>query len=356
MSGSTSDIFNNPTHTFIIAEAGSNWKVGTIEDDLSMASKLIELASKSGADAVKFQTYRSETVYVSNAGKFGDSSKLKNKDISEVFKDLSMPYEMIAELANHCKKHNIMFMSTPFSVKDAKEVDPYVEIHKIASYEINHIRLLEYVAKTEKPVLISTGASNYKEIDFAINLMKQNNSGAIALLQCTSKYPAPLDALNIAVIPKLKEKYHVPVGFSDHSMDPLVGPLLAIGVGATILEKHFTLDRNLEGPDHPFALIPEELEKMIHAIREADKAKGTGEKIVLKEEEELRQFATRSIQAIKNISKGEILKEGINIDILRPGNQKRGAEPRFLLEIIGKKATRDICLGEGILQADCSEE
>jgi len=356
MSGSTSDIFNNPTHTFIIAEAGSNWKVGSSEEDLRMACKLIEFASKSGADAVKFQTYRSETVYVSNAGKFGDSSESKNKDISELFKDLSMPYEMIAELAKHCKKHDIMFMSTPFSVQDAKEVDPYVEIHKIASYEINHIRLLEYVANTKKPVLISTGASNYEEIDFAINLMKQNNSGTIGLLQCTSKYPAPIEALNISAIPKLKEKYHVPVGFSDHSMDPLVGPLLAIGVGATILEKHFTLDRNLEGPDHPFALIPDELEKMIHAIREADKAKGIGEKIVLKEEEELRQFATRSIQAIKNISKGEILKEGINIDILRPGNQKRGAEPRFLLEIVGKKAARDVGLGEGILQEDCSEE
>jgi len=120
--------------------------------------------------------------------------------------------------------------------------------------------------------------------------------------------------------------------------------------------KIYSKEINLEGPDHPFALIPEELEKMIHAIREADKAKGTGEKIVLKEEEELRQFATRSIQAIKNISKGEILKEGINIDILRPGNQKRGAEPRFLLEIVGKKAARDVGLGEGILQEDCSEE
>jgi len=356
MTESASDIFNNLTHTFIIAEAGSNWKVGSYEDDLKMATKLIEIASESGADAVKFQTYRPETVYVSNAGQVGYLAESKSKDINELFRDLSMPYEMLTELAKHCKKHNIMFMSTPFSVQDAKEVDPYVKIHKIASYEINHIRLLEYVANTKKPVLISTGASTYEEIDFAINLMEQNNSGPVGLLQCTSKYPAPVESLNIHAIPKLKERYHVPVGFSDHSMDPLVGPLLAIGTGATIIEKHFTLDRNLVGPDHPFALIPEELSRMIHAIREGDKAKGLGEKIILKEEEELRIFATRSIQAIKNISKGEVMKERVNFDILRPGNQKRGAEPRFLAQIEGKKSARDIALGEGILQKDCIDE
>jgi N-acetylneuraminate synthase len=345
--------FDDPTHTFVIAEAGSNWKVGSYEEDLQQAKKLIEIASRAGADAVKFQTYRPETVYVPNAGQINYLSKSHaSNSINEMFERLSMPYEMLRQLAKYCENNGIIFMSTPFSVQDAKEIDPYVMIHKIASYEINHIRLLEFLAHTKKPILISTGASTFDEIDFAVDVMKKNNSGKIGLMQNTSKYPAPINALNISVIPKLKERYNVAVGLSDHSMDPLIGPLLAIGMGATIIEKHFTLDRNLEGPDHSFALIPEELKKMIVAIRDADKAKGSGDKEILIEEKELQRFATRSIQAIKNISKGDILAEGINIDLLRPGNQKRGADARFLFQAIGKKAMRDISIGEGVLLTD----
>lgn len=341
--------FDDSSHIFVIAEAGSNWKVGAHNDDLRMAQKLIETASKAGADAVKFQTYRTETVYVPNAGQvdYLKNSQV-NKGINELFKDLSMPYEMLEELSDYCKENKIMFMSTPFSVRDAKEVDPYVRIHKVASYEINHVRLLEFLAKTGKPILISTGASTYDEIDFAVNIMRKNNSGPIGLLQCTSKYPAPIESLNISVIPRIKERYDVPVGLSDHSTHPFVGPLLAIGMGATIIEKHFTLDRNLKGPDHAFALIPQELSDMVRAIRGAEKAKGTGIKTVLKEEKELWRFATRSIQAIKDIRKGDIIQEGFNVEILRPGNQKRGAEPRFLFQITGKKALRDIKIGEGV--------
>ena len=257
---------------------------------------------------------------------------------------------MIPELSDFCKKENIMFMSTPFSINDAKQVDPYVEIHKIASFEINHVRLLEFLAKIKKPILISTGASTYDEIDFAVNLIKQNGNNMIGLFQCTSKYPAPIEELNLNVIPKMKSRYNLPIGLSDHSMDPLIGPITAIGLGATFIEKHFTLDRNLPGPDHPFALVPSELELMIKSIRKADKAKGTGEKQILEIENELRNAGTRAIQAIKNIKKGEILQEGVNFEILRPGNRTRGLEPRFLNEMNGKKATKDISLGEGILE------
>lgn len=346
--------FDNRSHTFVIAEAGSNWKAGSYDEDLKRAKMLIEVASRSGADAVKFQTYRAETVYAPNAGQIEYLSKSTSNSINEIFKQLSMPYEMLSELMKFCKENKIMFMSTPFSVQDAEQVDQYVTIHKVASYEINHIKLLEFLAKTGKPILISTGASTFDEIDFAVNLLKKNDSGSIGLLQCTSKYPSPISALNISVIPKIKERYHVPVGLSDHSLDPFIAPLLAIGMGATIIEKHFTLDRNLPGPDHAFALIPDDLRSMIDAIRNADKAKGSGNKEILKEEEELQRFATRSIQAIKNISKGEILKDGINIDILRPGNQVRGAEARFLFHIVGKKAVRNINIGEGVSLSDCT--
>jgi N-acetylneuraminate synthase len=341
---------NNPAHIFVIAEAGSNWKCGAYEEDLKRAHQLIDVAVKAGADAVKFQTYKPETIYVPDAGTSQYLSEHGiNENINDIFRHLSMPYEMIPDLAKYCKQKNIMFMSTPFSVLDAKEVDPFVEIHKVASFEINHVRLLEFMSKTKKPILISTGASTMNEIDFAVKLVTDSGNSDIGLLQCTSKYPAPLEALNLNVIPILKQRYNVPVGLSDHSMDPIIGPLVAAGLGATIIEKHFTLDRNLPGPDHPFALIPSELELMIKMIREAQKAKGSGEKKILEEELELRRFATRSLQATKNIKKGETLKEGHNFDVLRPGNRIRGLDARFVLEVNGRKASRDYNIGDGII-------
>jgi len=341
----------NLNHIFIIAEAGSNWKCGSYEDDLNRAKQLIKTAAKAGADAVKFQVYRPDTIYVPEAGKSNYLSKHGiNENINDIFEHLSMPYEMIPELARYCKQENIMFMSTTFSIQDAKEVDPYVQIHKAASFEINHVRLLEFLAETKKPILISTGASTYDEIDFAVNLVKNKGNKQIGLMQCTSKYPCSIEALNLSVIPQMKSRYNFPVGLSDHSMEPIIAPILAVGLGATMIEKHFTLDRKLSGPDHPFALIPSELELMIKSIRNAELAKGTGKKEILKEELELRRFATRSIQAIKNISKGEVLQEGINFDVLRPGNRIRGMEARFLETVNGKKATKDIAIGDGITE------
>ena len=256
---------------------------------------------------------------------------------------------MIPELAEICKQENIIFMSTPFSIQDAKEVDPYVPIHKVSSFEINHIRLLEFLAKTGKPILISTGASTYAEIDFAVTLVKKYNS-KVGLMQCTSKYPSPLKALNLGVIPHMISRYNIPIGLSDHSIEPIIGPTVAVGIGATIIEKHFTLDRNLPGPDHPFALIPNELESMIQSIRNAEKAKGDGQKKILLEERELHQFATRALQAIKDISKGEILQEGVNFEVLRPGSRIRGLDARFLETVNGKKSVKEIKTGDGIIK------
>jgi N-acetylneuraminate synthase len=336
-------------HTFVIAEAGSNWKCGTLEEDLGQAKKLIKIAANAKADAVKFQTFKSNSLYAPNAGKSDYLSKNGiDQTVNDMFNYLTMPHQMIPELAKTCKQENILFMSTPFSVVDAQEIEPYVDLHKVASYEINHVRLVEYVAKTGKPILVSTGASTFAEIDFAVNLIKQNNNSKMALLQCTSKYPAPVESLNLSVIPTIKSRYGVPVGLSDHSIDPLLAPLLAIGYGATIIEKHFTIDKNLPGPDHKFALNPPELELMIKSIRSADLAKGTGIKEILEDERELKQFATRSLQAIKKISKGELLKEGVNFDVLRPGKQLRGLEARLLSQVDGKRATKNIEIGEGI--------
>ena len=340
-------------HVFIIAEAGSNWRMGTPERDMKMAKSLIDIASDAGADAIKFQTYRAETVYVPNAG---DSNYLSQAGIKEsinkIFTDLAMPYEMIPKLADYCKTKKIEFMSTPFSVEDCKAIDPYVNFHKIASYEISHLRLLEYVAKTGKPIFLSTGAANYDEIRWALDQLNENGVKEITLLQTVAKYPAPLESLNILSMIDLKEKFNISDGLSDHSLDPITGPVSATALGASVIEKHFTLNKKLPGPDHSFALNPTELKQMVQEIRKCESCLGQGKKIVLDDEIELRDYAQRSIQCVSPISKGDTFKEGININILRSGKQNKGIHPKFLKNIEGKKSKRDILIGDGIMEKD----
>jgi len=338
---------------FIIAEAGSNWRMGNPKRDMKMAKTLIDVASDVKADAVKFQTYRSESVYVPNAGDSDYLSKSGIKEsINKIFDDLSMPYEMIPELSEYCNSKNIEFMSTPFSVEDAKQIDPYVNYHKIASYEISHYRLIEFIAKTGKPTFLSTGAATIDEIEWAVNHFFKNNGKNLTLLQTTAKYPAPLESLNIYSMDVLKDNFNVSVGLSDHSIDPIIGPVCATALGASVIEKHFTLNKKLPGPDHSFALDPLELKKMINAIRNCEKCLGSREKIVQDYELELRDFAQRSIQCIKNISKGESFLEGINFAILRSGKRNKGIHPKFLEILEEKIATRSISIGDGILKTD----
>jgi len=338
---------------FIIAEAGSNWRMGAPKRDMKMAKTLIDIASDANADAIKFQTYRAESVYVSNAGDSDYLSKSGIKEsINKIFEDLSMPYEMIPELSDYCKSKKIEFMSTPFSIDDAKAIDPYVNFHKIASFEISHYRLIEYIAKTGKPTFLSTGAANNEEIEWALNHFYNKGGKQISLLQTTAKYPASLESLNISAIIDLKNTFNVPVGFSDHSLDPILGPVTATALGASVIEKHFTLNKKLPGPDHSFALDPNQLKQMVTAIRDCEKCLGIGKKIVHDDELELRDFAQRSIQCIKNISKGEIFKEGVNFAILRSGKRKKGMHPKFIEKLEGKSSTQNIQLGDGIMEFD----
>tara|TARA_X000001036_G_scaffold439734_1_gene492010 strand:+ start:2324 stop:3391 length:1068 start_codon:yes stop_codon:yes gene_type:complete len=347
-------VLDDPRHIFIIAEAGSNWKAGTYQNDIKRATKLIKLAATAGANAIKFQTYNPNTVYVPNAGKSKYLSKSGfDKDIFKIFQEYSMPHKMLKELSKICEEEKILLMSTPFSIDDAIAVNKFVRIHKIAAFEINHIRLLEYLASTKKPIIISTGASNISDIDFAVKLLRKNGVKEICLLQTTSKYPSPIHSLNLRVINQLKKRYQLPIGLSDHSIDPILAPTLAVGLGATIIEKHFTLNKKFRGPDHSFALNPKELNQFIKTIRNSEKALGDGIKKILKDEEELRNFATRSVQAIDDISKNDLFVEGKNIDILRSGNQKRGEDAKFLTKITQKKSNRNIKLGDGVFLKDC---
>lgn len=295
----------------IIAEAGSNWKVGNSKEDLDQAKALIEVAKKSGCDAVKFQLFRPETVYAKGAGQ-ADYLKEGNAtiDIETMFKNLAMPYEMIPEIAKICKDREIEFMASAFSDTDFKIIDPFVVRHKIASYENCHPRLLERAALSKKPLLLSTGASTVADISWAINFIRTIHTIPITLLQCTARYPASMKAMNLQTIDWMRSRFQVPVGLSDHSMDPVVAPVAAVALGATVIEKHFTMDRNLAGPDHKFALTPDDLLLMVRAIRDAELALGSCYKEVVPEEEELYQFAKRAIQATADIAKGDLLCEG----------------------------------------------
>lgn len=338
---------------YVIGEAGSNWRSGTPARDRKMAFSLIDVASEAGCDAVKFQTFRPETVYAPNAGKSDYLAAAGNaEDIHAIFQDLAMPYEMVGELAAYAAERGISFMSSPFSVADLAAVDPFVAVHKIASYEVNHRRLLEAVAATKKPVVISTGAATLAEIHAALELLAARNAGPRCVMQCTAAYPAGLDALHLRNVRGLGERFSVAVGLSDHSLDPVIGPAGAVALGARCIEKHYTLSKRLPGPDHVFALEPEALGRMVRAIRDMETALGSAEKEVRGVESELRTYAVRALQALADIPSGDPLVEGKNFDILRPGKNRPGMNPMRIDELAGKKATRHIPAGDGIREGD----
>lgn len=334
---------------FIIAEAGSNWHSGNDGKGKQRAFEMIEVAKEAGADAIKFQTFRAEDTYAPNAGTsdYLSESGIK-EDIRSLFKELSLTDEMVHQLAEHAKKVGIEFLSSVFSPRDFALIDPLVKRHKIASYEIGHLRLLELAARSGKPLILSTGAATPGEIDWAVDVFKKNGGTDLTLLQCTAKYPAPPEDLNLRVIPWLKSRYQVKAGLSDHSFDHLSAPLAAAALGALCIEKHFTLSRSLIGPDHAFAIEPQELKQMVRSIREVELMLGSSLKRVEVIEEELYFFAKRGIQSLRDIRKGEILSEGENIAILRPGKRILGLHPKHLPQIQGKIALKDIQKGEGI--------
>jgi N-acetylneuraminate synthase len=336
--------------TYVVAEAGSNWHIGDDpKANKEMAFRLIDIAKESGANAIKFQVYRPETIYVKNAGQSDYLATAGiHQDIQEIFTQSAMPYPLIKELAEYCKSVEIDFMATAFSPDDFDQINPYVKVHKIASYEIGHIRLLEKAAESGKPVFMSTGAANEGEIKWAVDFYKKHGGKDLTLLQCTAQYPAEVQSMNLLAIPWLKHRFKLPVGLSDHSRHPTCAPVAAVALGATVIEKHFTYDNQLPGPDHAFALTPPELKEMVHAIRRTEAMLGSGVKVIQDEERELRAFARRGIQAIKDIHKGDVFKEGFNMAILRPGKRMQGVHPKHIDEVEGKIAKRTIPMGDGV--------
>jgi N-acetylneuraminate synthase len=272
----------------------------------------------------------------------------KKKPIYQIIKEMEVPYDWLPKLKNYCDKRNITFLCTPFDETSVDHLNKIgIEAYKIASYSINHIPLIQYIAKKGKPIIMSTGASYLLDISRAIKIIKENGNDKIALMQCTAKYPAPLSILNLKVIPELIKKFKMPVGLSDHSREPIIAPLGAVALGANMLEKHFTTNNDLPGPDHKFAILAPELIEMIASIRKLEMALGRKEKRVLTEEKELYDFARQYIYAKKDILKGEILTKE-NMIILRSGQSEKGLEPSKYYEIMGKKTARYIKKGHPI--------
>ena len=261
---------------FIIAEAGDNHN-----GDISLAYKLIDIAKEAGADAVKFQTFVTEDVISKNAQMA--EYQLKNTGVEEsqfdMVKKLELSFEQFKELKQYCDKIGIKFMTTAFDLKSVDFVENglKLDVFKIPSGEITNYPYLVKIAKTGKPVLLSTGMATLDEIETTINILKSNGTKDITVLHCTTEYPAPLDSINLSAIKTMQEKFNLPVGYSDHSKGIEVS-LYAVAMGATVIEKHFTVDKNLPGPDHKASLAPEELKSLVTKVREVELIMGDGVK------------------------------------------------------------------------------
>lgn len=325
---------------FIIAEAGSNHN-----GSLQTAKKLIDAAVDAGADAVKFQTFRAEDMYVRDTG---ETEHIGNEEsIYDIMESMEMPYDWIPELHNYCKESGITFLSTPFDERSADKLAEFVPAYKIASFTLSHHPFLRHVADTNKPVLLSTGAHELDEVRESVAVLRDAGVDDLALLHCVSSYPTPIESANVRAIQTLQDEFDAVTGFSDHTTDPVTAPSAAVSLGGRVIEKHFTLDKSMEGPDHSFALEPDELDEMVTSIRKTEKALGDGTLGILEPERELYNIARRRIHAACDIPKGTEITEQ-HVEILRSGKRKQGLKPKYYQDILGRETTEKIREGDGV--------
>lgn len=325
--------------TFIIAELSANHN-----HNLKTAIDSIRAAASIGVDAVKIQTYTADTLTL-NCPK--DDFILKGglwdgKSLYELYQEAYTPWEWHEELFKVAKEEGIMMFSTPF---DNTAVDLLESlgnpIYKIASFEIMDTELIRYAASKGKPMIMSTGVATEQEIEEAIAACREVGNNDITLLKCTSEYPAKIEDANLSMIPDMKKRFGVNVGLSDHSMGSLV-PTVAVALGATVVEKHFILDRSIGGPDAAFSMNKEEFRQLVKDIRAADSSLGTVDYTLTPAKEKARLSAGRSLYIAKDIKAGEILTDE-NVRSVRPGYS---LHPRFLKSIIGKHAKHPFKLGD----------
>lgn len=324
--------------TFIIAEAGVNHN-GSFE----LAKKLIDAAADAGADCVKFQTFKADTIVSKSARKAEYQQKTTDAAESQyqMLKRLELSESDHRELQKYCREKGIMFLSTPFDVVSIDFLDSLgLECFKIPSGEITNLPYLRKVNSKHKPVIMSTGMATLNEIKEALAVLKDC---PVSLMHCTTEYPCPFEGVNLKAMLTMRDAFHLPVGYSDHTKGIEV-PIAAVAMGATIIEKHFTLDRNMEGPDHKASLEPDELKAMVAAIRHIEAALGTGEKEPAECEKKNITVVRKSIVAKRAIKKGELLTEE-NLTVKRPGD---GISPMKWDEVVRTIAKRDYAEDEKI--------
>lgn len=327
-------VVGNGEPCFIIAEAGVNHN-----GELKLAKELIDVASAAGADAVKFQTFKADELVLKDVEK-ADYQKKATSDGTqfEMIKTLELSKEDFQTLFQYAKSKGIMFLSSPFDVASADILAGLgVPAFKIASGEITNFPLLKHVARFGKPVILSTGMAVLQEIEDAIKVIKAEGLHEIVILHCITSYPANIEDLNLRAIETLRSTFHLPVGFSDHSLG-INAPIAAVSLDACVIEKHFTLDKTLAGPDHQASLAPDELKEMINLTRQFQVALQERELGPTDVEKEIKRIVRKSIVSLQDIQKGETLTDSM-LAIKRPGT---GIEPKHWDEIIGKKATQFI--------------
>lgn len=325
--------------TYIIAEAGVNHN-----GSLDIACRLANVAKDAGADCVKFQTFKAENVVSAKAKKADYQKKTTLSDESQLdmIKKLELPYAQFEQLAAHCTRSGVEFISTPFDLESISFLNTLnMPFWKIPSGEVTNLPYLLAIAKTKKPVVMSTGMCEMSEIAAAVGALKDNGTSDITLLHCNTEYPTPFEDVNLRAMETLRREFGLPVGYSDHTRGIEV-PIAAATLGATVIEKHFTLDRNMEGPDHKASLEPDELAAMVSAIRNIEKAMGSGEKHPSPSERKNIEIARKSIVANLAIKAGDLFTEE-NITAKRPGS---GISPMKWFEVLGTKAKRDFAEDE----------
>ena len=323
---------------YIIAEAGVNHN-----GSFDLACKLVDAAKNAGVDCIKFQTFKSKNLVSHNAQK-AEYQKDTTGEGSQVdmLKKLELSYDEFIKLKEYCDQVGICFLSTPFdfeSIDFLNSID--MPFWKIPSGEITNYPYLVTIAKTGKPVVMSTGMCEMAEIEAAIKVLRENGTKDIKLLHCNTEYPTPFEDVNLKAMKAMRDAFGLEVGYSDHTKGIEV-PVAAVALGATVIEKHFTLDRNMEGPDHKASLEPDELASMVSSIRNIEKALGTGDKTPSPSERKNIAVARKSIVAKVPIKVGELLTEE-NITVKRPGS---GVSPMRWQEVLGTCAVRDFAEDE----------
>lgn len=329
-----------PDHpVYIVAELSANHG-----NSLEEALKLVEAAAAAGADAVKLQTYTADTMTIdAPQACFSIRGTLWNgRKLYDLYAEAQTPWEWHEPLQNAAHALGLDFFSTPFDRTAVTFLEQLgVPAHKVASFEVVDIPLLRDIAATGKPVIMSTGMATVQEVDDAVAALRRGGA-PLALLKCTSAYPAPAELMHLRAIPGLRERYGVPVGLSDHTLD-LAVPVAAVALGARIIEKHFTLSRAVPGPDSAFSLEPHEFKAMVEAVRTTEKALGSETPELSTGEEAMRKFR-RSLFAVRPIRAGETFTPD-NVRSIRPGD---GLPPRYLEDVLGRRATVDIERGTAL--------